>query len=166
MREFFHSFRFRVDFFDADLGNGETGSPQQVAGAAFSGCEGLEATMETHEIKEGGWNYGPRQRAGRTSFATVVLKRGMSADRGLWRWFEAVAGGSYAYRLNALITVLDPSQPVDHATGVLQWELLNALPMKYKAAGLDAASSEIAIEELHLNHEGLKLRHPAEGGAA
>ncbi len=40
---------------------------------------------------------------------------------------------------------------------VLTWVLERALPVKFKAADLNARGSEIGIEELHLAHEGLRL---------
>lgn len=118
---------------------------------SFSECSGLEATMEPFEIKEGGFNYGPRQRVGTVSFATVVLKRGISKTRHLWQWFDFVnQQGKYAFRLNATIFLLDhQGQPV------LSWRLLNALPVKVKLPDLSATSSEVGIEELHIAHEGL-----------
>ena len=40
---------------------------------------------------------------------------------------------------------------------VLRWALRRALPVKFKAADLDARGTKIGIEELHLAHEGLVL---------
>ena len=44
---------------------------------------------------------------------------------------------------------------------VLTWGLARALPVKFKAADLNARGSEVGIEELHLAHEGLSLLDPA-----
>jgi phage tail-like protein len=40
---------------------------------------------------------------------------------------------------------------------VRTWHLDRALPVKFKSSDLNARGAEIAIEELHLVHEGLKL---------
>jgi phage tail-like protein len=40
---------------------------------------------------------------------------------------------------------------------VLAWQLTNALPVKFKAADMNARGTDVAIEELHLAHEGLSL---------
>ena len=40
---------------------------------------------------------------------------------------------------------------------VVRWALRRAMPVKFKAADLNAKGSEIGIEELHLAHEGLVL---------
>jgi phage tail-like protein len=149
-----HVFRFQVDFTEDRLPPGGGGQAQQVpiCSGAFSDCTGLEATMEPKVIKEGGRNFGPAQRAGPVTFATVILKRGMTTTRDLWNWFEQVTGGKYAYRLAATITMFDVS-----GTAVLAWKLEKALPIKFKSADLNAKGTEVGIEELHLAHEGLTL---------
>ena len=118
---------------------------------------GLEASMEPHVISEGGRNFGEVHRAGRTSFTTLILKRGMTETRHLWTWFQGVANGSYAYRLNARVVMLKSDQDTEDATGPLVFEFANCMPIKFRAADLSASSNEIGIEEIHLNHEGMKL---------
>jgi phage tail-like protein len=146
-----HVFRFQVDF-DTDPIGGGAASAVPLCSGAFSECTGLEATMEPKVIKEGGLNYGVNQRSGPVTFATVVLKRGMTKTRDLYKWFEMVGNGSYAYRLAATITMFDTT-----GKGILSWKLQKALPVKFKAADLSAKNSEIGVEELHLAHEGLSL---------
>jgi phage tail-like protein len=149
-----HVFRFQVDF-DTDPIEGGGQSAVPLCSGAFSDCTGLEATMEPKVIKEGGRNYGVNQRSGPVTFATVVLKRGMTKTRDLYKWFEMVGNGGYAYRLAATITMFDTT-----GKGVLSWKLHKALPVKFKAADLNAKNTEIGIEELHLAHEGLSLDKP------
>jgi phage tail-like protein len=105
--------------------------------------------MEPKTIKEGGRNYGAAQRAGQTTFATVVLKRGIGLSD-LWSIFNAVATGKFAPRLKVTITVFNLD-----GTGALAWQLDRAMPVKYKFADLNARGAEVGIEELHLVHEGL-----------
>lgn len=144
----FHVFRFQVSFTSDTLGPGGPGSDVTVC--AFSECSGLEATMEPKAIKEGGTNYGVAQRAGAITFATVVLKRGISSDRSLWQIFNAVSSGLFAPRLQVTITLLDmSSQPA------ISWLLHRAMPVKFKFADLNAKGTEVGIEELHFVHEGL-----------
>ena len=142
------AFRFVLRFRQA-------GSEVGICSGAFSECSGLEATMEPKLIKSGGVNYGSAQRAGQVSFATVVLKRGMTSTRDLWKWFSTVATGGYAHRVDVEIDVQNSA-----GDKVLTWGLKACLPVKFKAADLNAKGSEIAIEELHLVHEGLSLIHP------
>jgi phage tail-like protein len=144
-------FRFHVDFQSDPLTPGQN-SPISLCGGAFSECTGLEATMEPKVIKEGGRNYGAAQRMGQVTFATVILKRGMTTTRDLWKWFELVSQGGYAYRLAAIIRVYN-----HQGEEKLTWQLEKAMPIKFKAADLNAKGTDVGIEELHLAHEGLKL---------
>lgn len=146
-------FRFKVRFTVATEKSGVSGE-RLLCGGAFSECSGLEATMEPKSIKAGGNNYGEYQRAGRVNFSTVILKRGVTQNRDLWNWFHLVGNGAYAYRLKAEVTLLD----FDHngkETPVMVWQMLNALPTKFKAADFNSTFTQVAIEELHFVHEGL-----------
>lgn len=111
--------------------------------------------MEPKSIKEGGRNWGAAQRMGAINFSTVVLKRGLTGTADLWSWFSLVGAGAYAQRLNVTITMFDQS-----GKGLFSWTLLKAMPIKFKAPDLNASNNEVAIEELHLVHEGLS-RAPA-----
>jgi phage tail-like protein len=128
-------------------------SLRRLADGAFAEVTGLEATMEAKVIKEGGLNYGAHQRVGPVSFATVVLRRGMTRNEDLLRWFYLINGqGAYTHRMDVQIAHLD----LDGTTEVRRWHLDRALPVKFKSSDLNAKGAEIAIEELHLVHEGLK----------
>lgn len=158
----FHVFRYRVDFHEVTEDGADSGGAAPVCSGKFSEVTGLEATMEAHTVAEGGRNWGEIQRAGKTTFATLVLKRGMTEDRGLWTWFEGVANGAYAYRLNARLVMIAPDQPAHETKGLLRWEFANCMPTKLKAADLSASSAEIGLEELHLAHEGMRLMEASE----
>lgn len=149
-------FRFRVDFFSTTLDDASSSAAQPICSGQFSEISGFEATMDPHTITEGGRNWGEVHRVGQTNFATLVLKRGMTSDHGLWTWFQGVAGGSYAYRLNATVVMLSADEDTTGG-GSMSWEFANCLPIKLKAADLSSSSSEVGIEELHLNHEGMQL---------
>jgi phage tail-like protein len=147
----FGAFNFELHFTDK-------ATAVNICAGAFSECSGLEGTMEPKVIKEGGRNYGAVQLAGNVTFATVVLKRGISLDHSLYQWFAKVTLGdraNYGYRLNVEIAVKSASATRDtFAT----WALERALPVKLKVADLNARGTEIGIEELHLAHEGLTLK--------
>jgi phage tail-like protein len=145
-----HVFRFQVDFFTDSLADNASHSQFQVCSGAFAECTGLEATMEPKVIKEGGRNYGAAQRAGGTTFATVVLKRGISNNQNLYQIFNSVSTGTFAPRMQVTINLFDTN-----GSAVLAWQLNRAMPIKYKFADLNARNAEVGIEELHLVHEGL-----------
>jgi phage tail-like protein len=148
-----HVFRFQVDFRTDPLTNSGGSSDVALCSGSFAECTGIEATMEPKVIKEGGRNYGAAQRAGPVTFATVILKRGMTSTRDLWNWFDLLSGQSkYAYRLAAVLSVLGSG-----GEPALVWRLDRAMPVKFKVADLNARATEVGVEELHLAHEGLRL---------
>ncbi len=147
-------FRFHVRFRQASDG-AQQGNEVDICSGAFAECTGLEATMEPKQIRAGGMNYGAAQRVGQVSFATVVLKRGMTSTRHLWKWFQMVANGAYATRMDVEIDVQNAAGDT-----VLTWGLSQCLPVKFKSADLNAQGTEVAVEELHLVHEGLSLVSP------
>ncbi len=147
-----HVFRFKVEFRQTTRG-ATGGTDVAIGNGAFSECTGLEATMEPKVYKAGGKNFGAVQLAGPVTFATVVLKRGITTGSDLWDVFTTVASGKYAIRLGVTITLLDGM-----GESVTTFELADALPIKLKTADLNAKATEVGIEELHLAHEGLTRR--------
>jgi phage tail-like protein len=150
-----HVYRFHVDFFTDSLAHDDSNTPIAVCSGAFAECTGLEATMEPKVIKEGGRNYGNAQRAGGTTFATVVLKRGIGANQNMYQVFSSISLGTFSPRMQVTINVYDLD-----GSAVMAWQLVKAMPIKYKFADLNARNSEIGIEELHLVHEGLLSADP------
>lgn len=157
--------RFHVTFAREPIdghGGSAGSSEEQLCEGAFSEVTGLEASMEPKTIREGGANYGAHQRAGQVSFSTVVLKRGLTQVRDLWRWWALLAGaqdpalsgqpagGAYAHRLTVRITLQDQA-----AAPLMTWRLERAMPVKFKTADFSARATEVGVEELHLMHEGL-----------
>jgi phage tail-like protein len=152
---FLPSFNFYVSFGGLEAIGADSG-----LSGGFSEVSGLEATMEPKSIKEGGRNYGAVQRAGIVSFSTVVLKRGVVTSRHLWRWWSLFSGaddkpnGGWAAtsRCDVTIVMLDPG-----GVPAVGWRLKNAMPVKFRAGDLNARGAEVAIEELHLVHEGFSM---------
>lgn len=157
-------FRFRVEFYVSTPNASKNGEKKLLCRGAFSECSGLEATVEPKSIKVGGLNYGQVHRAGRVNFATVILRRGVSSNGDLWKWFDLVGSGAYAYRLNAEISLLDFKRKKKPSV-IITWKMRNALPTKFKTADLNAKSgSDVGIEELHFVHEGLSRKVGSSGG--
>jgi phage tail-like protein len=167
-------FNFEVKITKPSQGGSDSGASGAVlCSAAFSECTGLEASLEPREIREGGRNYGVAQRAGRVTFQTVVLKRGITANRDLFKWFDLFSRQEkFSKRVDATITLrgqpvpesaLSPRPPGDVGSWkrvLWTWKLARCMPVKFKVPDLDATSTEVGIEELHLAHEGMTLESP------
>jgi phage tail-like protein len=149
-------FRYQVDFTRVSLRDHAESADLPLCRGAFAECTGLEATMEPKTIKAGGWNYGPHQRPGPVTFGTVILKRGMTTTRDLWKWFSHVnEQAKFAFRLNVTIRVAGPGEELPGETLVVR--LYRALPVKFKCADLNPRGTEVSVEEIHLAHEGMSI---------
>lgn len=159
------SFRFQVTL-RKSVG-GQSGSQVRtdnqtgdaLGDGAFQECSGLEVEMDVQEYLEGGRNDGVIKRVGRAKYSAIVLKRGMfygqsgSANRDLWNWVQGVVEGKRPVeRYDGTIRVYSSGE-----TAAATWVFDRGLPMKIRGPELNAKTGEIAIEELHIAHEGLRL---------
>lgn len=136
----------------------DEGDNKLLCRGSFSEVSGLEASMTPKTYKEGGRNWGEVQLAGITTFPPIVLKRGVTELADLWHWFDATSRqANYGLRCRGRIEVTNPDQPDRPA---LVWTLTNAMATKFKGPDLSSTASQVAIEELHLVHEGLELARP------
>jgi phage tail-like protein len=133
------SFRFTVAFDNLPCGG-------------FSECSGLQLETEVQEYAEGGLNSHTWKLAGRTKQSNVTLKRGI-VNKMLWDWHHAIAIGDYVSR-NCTILVHDPSGKSD----VLEFQLLDAFPVKWIGPELAAGQNNLAIETMEVAHQGLLRR--------
>jgi phage tail-like protein len=141
----FRAFNFSVEI-DVE------GVSDKVCSAAFAECDGLEATMEVKTIREGGNNGVQFRLTGPLSYGQLTLKRGMTANFDLWRWLGAVLADP-GLRAHASVTLLAADGKTVRAIFVLS----RCVPVKLKAPALNAASGTVAIEELQLAYESLRI---------
>ena len=154
----FVPFRFKVNLYNS-------ASNQLLCSGQFSEVTGFELTMEPKALQEGGRNWGELQRSGITKFAPMVLKRGVTSVNDLWSWFDASTRGSnYGYRLHGEIIVLGNPINGKQENPVMTWRLEGVMATKFKGPDLNSTANQVAIEEIHLVHEGLELERPAAAG--
>jgi phage tail-like protein len=162
------TFNFRVRL-QRSSGTGGSGPPRPDAPPAslgdggFQEVTGLEIEMEAQELKEGGRNDGMVRLIGRGKYTNLVLKRGMffppsgGVAPEMWRWIQTVLGGTRPpTRYDGTIDVLDTRGEAAGRT-LATWSFTRGLPVRVKGPELNAKTGEIAIEELHIAHEGLRL---------
>jgi phage tail-like protein len=129
------------------------GVSSQVCSAAFSDCDGLEMTMDVKTIREGGNNGEQIRLTGPLSFGTLTLKRGMTANFELWKWFSTMLTRPNL-RADADVILF----AADGITERARFRLKSCLPIKLKAPALNAKDGAVAIEELQLAYESLSLK--------
>ncbi len=119
--------------------------------ASFSECSGLSVKVKTETYYEGGVNDQQRIFLGQPQFSEVTLKRGMTDDLVFWDWVSQILS-SKKERRNVNITVFNQAGETMQC-----WTLIGAVPVGWKAPSLQANSNTVAIEELTLAYEGLKI---------
>ena len=113
--------------------------------------------MTPKSIREGGNNSRQIHLAGPVSYAQLTLKRGMTATFDLWDWFaRAAVPGEKDQRGDALIKMMSSDgRRVDAS-----FALTRCLPTKIKAPALNAMDGLVAIEEMQLAYETMRLKKP------
>ena len=159
------SFRFGVTLLQSpeaqsgavDTARAERGA-QRLGEGGFQECSGLELEQDVQEYLEGGRNDGIVRRVGRVKYPTLVLKRGMffmsdRLNRDVWIWIQDIVRGVRPVkRFDGTIEVYSSAFNVR-----ARWEFDRGLPVRVKGPELNAKTGEVAIEELHIAHEGLRL---------
>ena len=175
------TFNFRVSLLasapaaSGDLGVGDrrpAPGPANLCEGGFQECSGLELEMDVQELVEGGRNDGVIRRVGRGRFQNLVLKRGMffgagpqagssGLDARVWLWLQGILGGARpVQRYDGVVQVLDNAGARTGGPEVVlaTWTFDRGLPAKVAGPHLNAKTGDIAIEELTIAHEGLRLR--------
>ena len=163
MADLLQSFRFEVILTRSTSPAPAGSAPAELGNGGFAECSGLELEADVREHLEGGRNDGVVRRVGRVKLVPLVLKRGMFltgdfADTALWDWLTGMVSGTLPIpRYDGVIEVHDPS-----GVRVLsRWTFDRGLPSKVTGPALNAKTGEIAVEELHIVHEGLRLELPS-----
>jgi phage tail-like protein len=144
----FTAFNFAVE-----INRGTDGAP--LVSAAFSDCDGLDMTIEVKTIREGGSNDRQIRLAGPVAYGQITLKRGMTADFGLWSWLRDTVNDP-RLRADGDIVVL----AADGTTERVRFQLGRCIPVKIRAPTLNAKDGQIAVEELQLAYETLHVVPP------
>ncbi len=117
---------------------------------------GLAQLTELTTVHEGGDPNSSHQIVGRTTLEPVTLERAVSHDDAFETWADAMrdsgaGGGAPPPRKDVRIELHDGER-----RETIAWRLKGALPVKFQAPDFNAASSDVAMEELTLVYEGLE----------
>ncbi len=132
---------------------------EQTIKASFSECSGLGAKIAHKPYMEGGVNDQQRILLSQTTFDPVILKRGLSDDVEFWSWISEL-WKDYKTRRNVHILIFNQA-----GEQMQCWTLIGAIPVAWKVPTLKADSNTMAIEQLTLAYEGLKVAKEGGGGA-
>ena len=126
--------------------------------ASFSECSGLSSEGEAVDYREGtDVPLNVRKLPGLRTYANVSLKRGITKDDELFRWYTLVVNGAALSRIrrNGSVVLLNEAREQ-----VMRWNFRDAWPNKYEGPTLNASGNEVAIETIEIVHEGLTVELP------
>ena len=135
-------FNFLVDF--------GTGGP----GAGFQECSSLGTEVPDAEYRAGhGLENRVRKIPGQHKATDLTLKRGVIGTPDFNQWLEDTRNG----KPGASRTVIIRLQNEKRTAIVRKWKLARARIIKHVSGPLNAKGTDVAIEELILSYEGLKM---------
>lgn len=121
-----------------------------ISQASFRECTGLDSTTEVIEHRQGGDNVTVYKLPGKTTYADITLKWGLTDSAEVWNWRQRIMEGRIE-RKNGSIVVYD----LANRTEVARWNFVNAWPTKWEGPAFNALGNEVAVETLVLAHEGV-----------
>ena len=136
-------FQFRLEF-----GGRATGYFQSVSGL------GLSYDVVEHKVTHQNGDPIVYKTAGRVKYEDVKFTRGVTDSLELWRWSGMVADG-YMVRARRHCSVVMMNRAF---IDVARWDFFHAWPMHITGPDPKADSSDYAVEEMTLAHEGMLRR--------
>ncbi len=130
--------------------------------ASFSESSGFGVNLKKETYLEGGVNEQQRVVIGHAEFDDITFKKGMSNSAIFWSWINNTLTATPKKRRNVNILLFN------QAGDIIQcWTLIGAIPISWKCPSFQATGTDVAIEELTLSYEGIKVTYgEGQGGAS
>lgn len=125
----------------------------------FMEARGLEVSIETEDVQEGGQNSFVHKLPGRMTWPNITLKRGITRGDNLLAWLNDSSGerfaanGNMVERKTAAITLTGPG-----GARLRSWDFDGAFPVKWTGPSFASSTAEAAVEELEIAHHGFRAR--------
>jgi len=120
----------------------------------FKEASGFDSESEVIEHKFINEQGRPETRKvhGGIKWSNITLKRGVDETLDIWKWRDSVIKeGADKGRVDGKIELLDIT-----GSTIATYQFKQGWPIKYVAATLDASTNNVALEELHICHEGFE----------
>ena len=120
---------------------------------SFQEVSGLDASSEPIKYRHGDSpQFSPIKMPGIQNFGNVTMKKGVfKSDNKFWDWYSQIKMNTIK-RIPVTISLLDES-----GAPTMVWELSNAWPTKVTGTDLKSEGNEVAIEQIEIAHEGIKI---------
>jgi phage tail-like protein len=133
--------------------------PQFKNDLRFQSVAGLDSTLDTESIKEGGENRFEHVLPVRRKYGPLTLKRGLlkPGDSDLTKWLKRAFDEEKVEPVESVnIALLDE----EHHT-LMHWTINNVWPRSWKIGELNAEQGAVLIETLELNYNRLLFENPS-----
>jgi phage tail-like protein len=119
----------------------------------FSEVTGLNIEVQPIEYRDGlSPEYSVVKMPGIKKYGNITLKRGVfKGDNDFYTWYNEIKLNK-PERRDIIISLLD-----EEHNPVMVWKVVNAWPTKITSPDLKATGNEVAIEQLEIAHEGIKI---------
>jgi phage tail-like protein len=123
-----------------------------VSVAGFRECGGLSFTTDPVDYREGtDVPLHVRKLTGLRKFANISLKRGITKNQELWKWYKNVLNGTEDRRNGAII--LHDEQH----NAVVRWNFESGWITKWEGPAMNATSNDVALESIEIVVERIEL---------
>jgi phage tail-like protein len=123
----------------------------------FAEVTGLEVSIDTEDILEGGQNSFVHKLPGRMTWPNITLKRGVTRQDSLLAWLSASSGETFAANGNKLTRKTAAITLIDRTGKRLRsWDFDDAYPVKWSGPTFAAGSAEAPTEQLEITHHGFR----------
>jgi phage tail-like protein len=128
----------------------------------FSSVSGLEMTVQTYEIAEGGQNGFSHKLPGRITWPNLVFRRGITDSDALFAWLQKSSGEGYAAAGNKLTRSSGAVTAIGlDGSRLRSWNLIDVWPVRWKGPDFDVSRNDPLQEELEIAHHGFVSAKPA-----
>ena len=118
----------------------------------FAECSGLSLEYDMFEYQEGGQLGFVHKFRGALKYPNLVLKRGVTYEDALLKWFLDRTSESAAREQRGDVTL---NLLGDDGKQVRSWSFYAAFPVKWSGPSFNAKSTNVAMETLEIAHMGL-----------
>jgi phage tail-like protein len=132
--------------------------PTEGVDVRFQSVTGLDSTLSTESVREGGENRFEHVIPTRRKFGPLVLKRGVlrPSQSKITDWLKKAFDEEV---VDVIPTVTIMLLGEDHKV-IMKWTANNVWPRSWKVGELNAERGEVLIETLELNYNRLLYQNP------
>lgn len=135
------SFYFNVTF------RGVEGVGTSGVDTEFQEVGGFNQEIQMEDLAEGGENRFAYRLPKRGKFGNLVLKRGVMVNSQLVSWIQDAIDNFIFNPATVEITLLN-----EEGNPLVQWEFIQAIPVKWSTADLKSTENAILVETLELSY--------------